>query len=83
MMDKRVRFSGKDEIHLMYVWKFAYKSARKTYWEVVARDATRFRRRIDITGDILKPILLKKIEASCKYTSEGIVNSYMKIYIDD
>lgn len=43
---KHVRFNSNVEMRLMYVWSFAYKQARKGQWETIARDFSRFNRRI-------------------------------------
>ncbi|XP_018793522.1 PREDICTED: uncharacterized protein LOC108971724 [Bactrocera latifrons] len=54
---KRVRFNLNPEIHVMYAWNFAYRSARKGHWESLARDRDRFRKRIESTSKYINPIL--------------------------
>ncbi|XP_036344794.1 uncharacterized protein LOC118754033 isoform X1 [Rhagoletis pomonella] len=54
---KKVRFNLNPEVHTMYAWSFAYKSARKGHWESLARDRDRFRKRIENTSKYLNPIL--------------------------
>ena len=44
---KNVTFNDYVNIHPMIVWSFAYRQHRKTYWEFVAVDRWRFRRRIN------------------------------------
>jgi Phosphatase-1 catalytic subunit binding region len=41
----------------MLTWTHAHRAARKGDWERFARDADRFRERIDSTAAILAPIL--------------------------
>lgn len=38
---------GKNEVHTMYAWNYAYRAARKDHWCQVARDRERFGRRIE------------------------------------
>lgn len=54
---KKVTFNEKDKIHLLVAWKFAYKSSRKIYWEVFARDRAHFQRRIAELSYVINPIL--------------------------
>ncbi|XP_011194576.1 uncharacterized protein LOC105219925 [Zeugodacus cucurbitae] len=54
---KRVRFNLNPEVHMMYAWSYAYKSARKGHWESLARDRDRFRKRIENTSKYINPIL--------------------------
>ncbi|XP_039955580.1 uncharacterized protein LOC120771577 [Bactrocera tryoni] len=54
---KRVRFNLNPEIHVMYAWSYAYRSARKGHWESLARDRDRFRKRIENTSKYINPIL--------------------------
>lgn len=41
----------------MLTWIHAYRAARKGDWERLARDADRFRERIDSVANVLAPIL--------------------------
>ncbi|XP_053685440.1 uncharacterized protein LOC128735014 [Sabethes cyaneus] len=54
--EKKVRFNLKPEVHVIRVWDFAYRQARKGEWETAARDRERFRKRIEETEPILKPV---------------------------
>ena len=54
---KRVTFNEENnQIHILYVWLYAYKMARKGNWEQIAVDSERFRRRIK---NNYEPILTK------------------------
>lgn len=55
--EKKIRFNEQPTIHKMIVWSFAYRAARKSVWEIAARDRVRFRNRISNMEIILKPIL--------------------------
>ncbi len=46
-MGQKVTFDDKVIIHLTYTWMFAHKQARERYWEYMAVDRLRFKRRID------------------------------------
>ncbi|XP_055589141.1 uncharacterized protein LOC129741437 [Uranotaenia lowii] len=54
--EKKVRFNPNPEVHVMRQWDFAYRQARKGEWEMAARDRERFRKRIDETENILRPL---------------------------
>lgn len=54
--DKKVRFNPKPEVHVMRMWDFAYRQARKGDWEMAARDRERFKKRIEETGRILTTV---------------------------
>lgn len=41
----------------MITWVHAYRAARKGDWERLARDADRFRERIDSIATVLNPVL--------------------------
>lgn len=41
----------------MIAWSHAYRSARKSDWERLARDADRFRDRIEAVSTIISPVL--------------------------
>ena len=46
------------KVHVMRVWDYAYRACRKgDYWQQVARDHERFRKRILHLQDILSPVL--------------------------
>ncbi|CAD7092854.1 unnamed protein product [Hermetia illucens] len=55
--DKKVRFNLNPEIHVMYKWDFAYRSARRGHWENFARDRDRFKKRISNLANIINPVL--------------------------
>ena len=41
------------------IWDFAHRNARKSSWEIIAKDRQRFAARITRVGHILEPILQK------------------------
>lgn len=46
------------KVHVMRVWDYAYRSYRKgDYWQQIARDHERFRKRISEHEKVLSPIL--------------------------
>lgn len=57
-MMKTVHFKTTPTIHLMYVWNFAYRSARQGEWQIYARDHERFGFRIQQTSVLLNKILM-------------------------
>ncbi|TFJ96364.1 Protein phosphatase 1 regulatory subunit 15A [Platysternon megacephalum] len=54
---KKVRFSPVVTVHPLLVWPFASRAARRGPWEELARDRSRFCRRIEQLGTILEPCL--------------------------
>ncbi|KAH8272908.1 hypothetical protein KR018_008590 [Drosophila ironensis] len=54
---KKVRFNLKPEVHVMLAWDFAYRAARKSEWQVIARDRARFQQRIQRVAHFLDPVL--------------------------
>jgi Phosphatase-1 catalytic subunit binding region len=55
---KKVHFNECcNKVHPMILWSFAYRNARKTYWEYFVLDRGRFQRRIQETAVIINPIL--------------------------
>jgi len=58
-IQKVVRFDENVGIHVMVVWNFAYRNARKRYWENFAIDRLYFARRVHKLEKILGPILIK------------------------
>lgn len=58
---RMVKFLDKPIIRLMHTWQFAHKQARKDLWQRVARDRTRFERKINILDRIISPVLEKKM----------------------
>jgi hypothetical protein len=55
---KNVSFDTKNhKVHKIIAWDFAYRQARKGYWEDVARDRFRFNMSIQNLASILNPIL--------------------------
>lgn len=56
-MRKKVTFNLSPTIHVMYTWNYAYKAARKSDWEMIARDRERFKNRIKKLSIIILPIL--------------------------
>lgn len=60
---KKVHFMPDDHlvtIHQLFVWKFAYRQARKGTWEANALDRLRFKRKVMELEEILTPVLLAK-----------------------
>lgn len=57
--DAHVHFNETIRVHILHVWKYAYKQARIGIWEQAARDNFRFQIRIQRTLDILQPIFNK------------------------
>uniref|UniRef100_A0A182WMK0 PP1c_bdg domain-containing protein n=1 Tax=Anopheles minimus TaxID=112268 RepID=A0A182WMK0_9DIPT len=55
--EKKVRFNSKPVVHIMRVWNFAYRQARKGDWETTARDNERFQKRIAELEPVLTPAL--------------------------
>ena len=46
------------KVHVMRVWDFAYRTYRKgDYWQQIARDHERFKKRIFENQEALTPIL--------------------------
>lgn len=65
--EKVVRFDdNKTKIVIMRVWSFAAHQARIGKWEQVARDRSRFKKRIQEIGQIIDCILVKKYEKYVK-----------------
>ena len=56
---KNVVFNEKNNvIHIMYVWPYASRNARKGHWESIGRDNARFKRMIENKyKNLLEPIL--------------------------
>lgn len=55
-MNKSVTFDeSKNEVHIMYVWTYAYKKSRMLPQEFINQQ--HFKRRIELCEIILKPIL--------------------------
>ena len=67
----KVTFNDKVILRRLIVWEYAYRSARGGQeWEQLARDNSRFKRRIDRMEPILNPIL------------DNIHREKIKMYID-
>lgn len=49
------------EVHVIVVWNYAYRAARRGPWEQCARDRAHFKRRIDNLASVLEPCLAKKM----------------------
>ena len=60
---KQVRFNEKVTIHYLYSWQFAYNQARKSTWREIIADRMRFQRRIQTVGELLIPIIKRKLNA--------------------
>lgn len=54
---KTVSFHTKPEIKILNTWVYAHQQARRGTWHIDAVDRMRFLRRIEITKNILDPIL--------------------------
>lgn len=67
-MKKQVRFAEKlVAVKIMYVWPFAYRTARNgDSWMQLARDRDRFNRRIRLIETIIAPILENHIRVISK-----------------
>jgi protein phosphatase 1 regulatory subunit 15B len=59
-MNRTVHFNDNTTVHHMIVWQYAYRAARVSPWETLARDRARFIRRINQMESIIGPILLRK-----------------------
>lgn len=57
---KFVKFNLKPKIHVMHVWNFASKQARRDYWLQVAVDRFCFEKRIEKLSKIITPTLERK-----------------------
>ena len=59
-MNKKVTFNTKPTIHVMVMWRFAYKKARQGNWDFVVADRYRFIQRCfnveRIIGYIFQPM---------------------------
>lgn len=60
---KKVRFSPVVTIHPLIVWDYASRAARRGPWEEMARDRSRFSRRISEVGALLERCLEKEHRA--------------------
>ena len=60
-MDKKVTFSEHVQVNHMVVWKFAYRNARISPWNVAAVDRARFERRIKAVENVINPVLKAKL----------------------
>lgn len=55
---KKVTFNEQyNKTYKLYTWDYAYKSARKKFWEFFAIDRMRFKNRINVTACVINPIL--------------------------
>lgn len=73
-----VRFDpSPTHVHLLYVWTYAYKAARRGSWEEAARDRERFQHRIERINQLIKPVLMKKLnqyaENKMKREENGVI----------
>lgn len=51
-----MRFAAAPRVHVIRAWNFAYRQARKSYWEQVGRDRVRFADRCRRIEDTLAPV---------------------------
>lgn len=58
---KTVSFHTEIEIKILNTWVYAHQQARKGTWHIDAVDRMRFQRRVEITKNILDPILNRHI----------------------
>lgn len=65
---KKVSFAVNPEVKKMFIWTFAHKNSRKKYWEYLAIDRERFRRRIMETEVVIAPILAKEFRNKMYYS---------------
>ncbi|KAJ6654342.1 hypothetical protein lerEdw1_006935 [Lerista edwardsae] len=70
---KKVRFSPVVTIHPLIVWDYASRAARRGPWEEMARDRSRFSRRITEVGAILEPCLEKEHRAKAWKKMNGVL----------
>ena len=58
-----------EEVHCIIAWQYAYRSARKGFWEHYALDRDRFRNRIDSVARVVEPCLRQKLLVgnTCRY----------------
>lgn len=56
----QVRFAIAPCVHVIRAWSFAYRQARKSYWEQVGRDRVRFAERCRRIEETLAPVLSAK-----------------------
>lgn len=57
---KRVQFEERPIVHVLHVWNYASRAARRGEWEQIARDNVRFKLRIERLKDVIEPVLVKK-----------------------
>ena len=62
---KKVTFNEEVQVFQLYVWKFAYREARKSVWINESIDRMRFEHRIKKIEEILNPILKEKLTKVC------------------
>lgn len=55
-----VQFNPTSQVHILCVWTYAYKAARRSLWEQAARDRERFQLRIERMKKLITPVLIKK-----------------------
>ncbi|XP_066484481.1 uncharacterized protein [Tiliqua scincoides] len=72
---KKVRFSPVVTIHNLIVWDYASRAARRGPWEEMARDRSRFSRRIAEVGAVLEPCLEKDHRAKAWRNMHGVLNA--------
>ena len=59
-MSFQVRFADNSQlvtVHLIIAWDYAYRAARVSHWMTMARDAKRFKQKIQSLEPILSPVL--------------------------
>ena len=59
--NKKVTFKEDVQIFYTYVWSYASREARKSYWLTYTTDRLRFKRRIEKLEVLLTPILQQKL----------------------
>lgn len=66
---KSIKFVDIPTVHEMHTWKFAYKQARMSNWQVDASNRAHFSKRVKRIEKIVGPVLEEKhdiFQASCK-----------------
>lgn len=54
---RRVKINDIPKVHMMFVWDFAYRDARKGHWHIYTIDRMRFKRRIDAVAPVINVVL--------------------------
>ncbi|AKS25381.1 Clas38 [Clostera anastomosis granulovirus B] len=69
---RRVTFSDKNQIFIMWVWLYAANKARSIYWEKCAADRVRFQKRIKEVGTKIEWVLSDSHRSSMYKNNEQV-----------